>query len=221
MCAPQPALMVRLPLLRRGSLVDKLVRCMSVSVLTTVISMTVLLTLTIGLGFPAWLANIAACAVGTGPSYFLNRRWVWRKSTVSDPWREVLPFWVLSFSGLVLSTVVVSVADSWALTANASSLARSVVLVTSEIAAYGLLWIGQFLILDRVLFSAGDDAGPGAGSTANLKQTLSPAEPGAFTMRTDDAVLVGPTRRSKHEPHGHDHTPEHATAEWRPRPDWA
>lgn len=195
---------------------------MSVSVLTTVISMTVLLTLTVGLGTPAWLANIVACAVGTVPSYSLNRRWVWGKSSASHPWREVLPFWVISFSGLVLSTVVVSVADSWALTADASPLARSIVLVTSEIAAYGLLWVGQFLILDRVLFAADDEGSPdGRRSTANLKETLSTAEPAAITMRRNEAVLVGPTRRSKHEPHGHEHTPHRSAPDWGTRPDWA
>jgi putative flippase GtrA len=175
--------MKRRPTLRRGSLIDRLARCMSVSILTSVLSMSVLLAMTIGLGTPAWFANVTACAIGTVPSYRLNRRWVWGKDTTSDPWREVLPFWVISFAGLVLSTAVVSVADAWAARTGAGPLARSIVLVGAEIGAYGLLWVGQFLLLDRVLFAA-------STSTANPKQTLRTLAPEPHTMTFMDTVLA-------------------------------
>jgi putative flippase GtrA len=50
------------------------------------------------------VANVLATAVGTVRSYVLNRRWVWGRDGASDLWREVVPFWIPSFSGLVLST---------------------------------------------------------------------------------------------------------------------
>lgn len=41
-------------------------------------------------------ANIVAGV----PSYILNRRWVWGKSGRSHWWREILPFWVMSLTGI-------------------------------------------------------------------------------------------------------------------------
>ena len=87
------------------TLVMRLARCMGVSVITTIISVTTLAAATLGLGMEAWVANVLATAVATVPSYHLNRRWTWGKRGESDLWRELAPFWVLSFAGLVLSTV--------------------------------------------------------------------------------------------------------------------
>src|SRR5213080_1599719 len=68
---------------------------------------------TAAFGIPAWFANVIATSLATGPSYYLNRRWTWGKTDASDPWREVLPFWILSFAGLALSTIAVGVTDAW------------------------------------------------------------------------------------------------------------
>ena len=100
----------------------------------------------------AWMANVVATGVGTGPSYVLNRRWVWAQRGASHPWREVAPFWGMSFAGLALSTAAVAVADAWAASAGLTGAARSVALLLANAAAFGSLWVGQFLVLDRVLF---------------------------------------------------------------------
>ena len=86
---------------------------MGVSVITTIISLTMLAAATAGFGLEAWMANVLATAVATVPSYHLNRRWTWGKRDASDLWREVMPFWVLSFAGLVLSTIAVALTDRW------------------------------------------------------------------------------------------------------------
>jgi putative flippase GtrA len=139
--------------LRRGTLLDRLARCMTVSVFTTLLSLSVLVGLTAGFGVTAWVANVVATAVGTVPSYELNRRWVWGRREQSSLSREVLPFWVLSFSGLVLSTVSVALADRWARHAALTGFARSAALVLANVGAFGVLWVAQFLLLDRVLFA--------------------------------------------------------------------
>ena len=87
---------------------------MGVSVITTVISLVTIVIATAGFGIGAALANIIATTIATIPSYHLNRRWTWGRKDRSNPLREVLPFWVLSFAGLALSTLTVSIADSWA-----------------------------------------------------------------------------------------------------------
>ena len=144
--------------LGRGSLVQRVRRCLSVSVVTTIISVTTLLTATAFFGIEAWIANIIATSVATVPSYHLNRRWTWGRTEASDPLREVLPFWVLSFAGLALSTLTVSIADSWAYRAHLAPALHTGAILVGHLGGFGLLWIFQFILLDRVLFARGEQA---------------------------------------------------------------
>jgi putative flippase GtrA len=100
---------------------------------------------------PGW-ANVVATAVGTVPSFELNRRWVWHKVGRRSLTTEVVPFWVLSFSGLALSTVAVAAAADWATTAKLEDTARTLAVEGAHLAGFGVLWIVQFLVLDRFLF---------------------------------------------------------------------
>lgn len=138
----------------RRTLFQKLTRCMSVSVVTTVISVMTLGIATAVFGVAAWLANVLATSLATGPSYHLNRRWTWGRRDASDPWRELLPFWVLSFAGLALSTLAVGLADSWAAGAHISGPMLTGVLLTAHLSGFGALWVVQFVLLDRLLFAA-------------------------------------------------------------------
>jgi putative flippase GtrA len=125
---------------------------MGVSVITTIISVTTLAAATLGLGMEAWAANVLATAVATVPSYHLNRRWTWGKRGESDLWRELAPFWVLSFAGLVLSTVAVALSDSWLHGAHLGEPLRTFVILMAHLSGFGILWVAQFALLERVLF---------------------------------------------------------------------
>jgi putative flippase GtrA len=137
----------------RGSLVQRVRRCLSVSVVTTVISVSTLVVATLVFGVEAWIANVIATSIATVPSYSLNRRWTWGKTDKSDPLREVLPFWILAFLGLALSTVTVGIADSWASHAQLPSVLHLGAILVGHLGGFGLLWVAQFIILDRVLFA--------------------------------------------------------------------
>lgn len=138
----------------RPGLVGRLTRCMGVSIITTVISVTILAATTAGLGWAAWVANVTATAVATVPSYHLNRRWTWGKRDASSLWREIAPFWVLSFAGLVLSTIAVALTASWTSGAHLSPpLLHTVVLVAAHLSGFGILWVAQFVLLEKVLFA--------------------------------------------------------------------
>ena len=141
---------------RSRSLAQRITRCMSVSVVTTVISLFTLATATAVFGMTAWVANVIATAVATVPSYSLNRRWTWGRTGASDPLREVVPFWVLSFSGLALSTISVAATDTWAAGAHLAPPVHTVTLLVAHLSGFGILWVAQFILLDRVLF--GSDA---------------------------------------------------------------
>ncbi len=127
-------------------------RYASVSLVATATSLTVLGVLVSTTTIPAGVANVLATAVGTFPSFELNRRWVWRRTGRRSVRAEVVPFWLLSLAGLATSTLAVSVAASWAASAGLDGAARTAVIEAANVAAWGSLWVAQFVILDRILF---------------------------------------------------------------------
>lgn len=129
----------------------KLLRYGAVSVVSTVVGMTVLGALVATRALtPGW-ANVVATAVGTVPSFELNRRWVWGRTGRRSLGAEVTPFVALSFTGLALSTLAVSVAGH--LADDLSGLVRTAAVEAASVGAFGSLWIVQFLLLDRLLFA--------------------------------------------------------------------
>ena len=128
----------------------RVVRCFCVSVGTTLLSAVVLVALALGLGVSAGIANVIAVCCGIVPSYVANRRWVWKREGRGSLTREVLPFWVLSLTGLAVSTI--AVARVAALTSTWTSSARAVALPVANLSVFAALWVVQFFLLDRVIF---------------------------------------------------------------------
>jgi putative flippase GtrA len=136
------------------TLVQKLSRCASVSVITTVISLSTLTIATAGLGVAAWVANVLAVCIATVPSYSLNRRWTWGLTGPSDFRRQVVPFWALAFAGLLLSTLAVELTQVSGLeAAMPSPLLATGAVLAAHLSGYAMLWVVQFIVLDRVLFA--------------------------------------------------------------------
>jgi len=122
----------------------RLVKYTLVSVVSVAVTQVVLLFCYVLVGWSGSTSNIAAVLVGAIPSYVLNRYWAWQKRGRNHLLKEVVPYWALAFLGLVASTVAVDVADDrWgtALAVNAASLF-----------AFGALWLGKFVIFNKVLF---------------------------------------------------------------------
>jgi putative flippase GtrA len=122
----------------------KPVRYSLVSVVAVGVSQLVLVTCSGLLHWSAVPANVAAVAIGSIPSYTLNRRWVWGKQGPNHLLRELLPFWALAFLGLVFSSVLVHVAVQW----NDSTVVAS----AANLTAFGILWVVKYLLLDSLLF---------------------------------------------------------------------
>ena len=59
---------------------------------------------------PTW-SNVAAVMLTAVPVFFLNKLWVWSADGKVSLRREVLPFWVFTAAGLLLSTGLVALAD--------------------------------------------------------------------------------------------------------------
>lgn len=129
----------------------KLVKYASVSIISTICSQVVLL-LTFGVFrvMSEVPANILANVIATVPSYWLNRRWVWGKGGKSHLWREVVPFWVLSFVGLGFSSLAVWGAGAFARDHHLSHAATSVLVNVANLVSFGILWIAKFVIYERL-----------------------------------------------------------------------
>lgn len=129
----------------------KMIRYMLVSVVSTAVSLGVL-----GLVFGVvhlWSevpSAVFANAVATVPSYYLNRQWAWGKTGRSHMVKEVLPFWLASFAGLALSTGAAALAHDFSVSHHLHHLGRTVVVLGANLVAYGLLWIGKFLLFNQL-----------------------------------------------------------------------
>ena len=135
----------------------KLVRYTMVSVISVIVSE---LTLAFCFGVLHWAArwsNVTAVAVATVPSYELNRKWAWGKHGKSHLWKEVVPFWVLAFIGLAFSTWSADYAETYAKSHHYSHGAQTIVVAGAALAAFGVLWVGKFIIFNKVLFKTDPD----------------------------------------------------------------
>lgn len=97
------------------------------------------------LDWPAGAANITAVAISTGPTYYISRHWVWQKRGKHSLGAEVIPFWVMTFLGLLLSTVIVVLLER-------QYPDTKILVNVGNIMGFGLLWVAKFFVLDRVLF---------------------------------------------------------------------
>jgi putative flippase GtrA len=134
----------------------RVVRSLGVSTLTTILSASILVGLTVGLGVPAAVANVVAVCCGIAPSYAWNRRWVWGRDGRGSALREAAPFWALSIAALIASTV--AVARVAAITAAWPTSWRALALPLANLAVYGSLWVVQFLLCDRVIFRSSPES---------------------------------------------------------------
>jgi putative flippase GtrA len=138
----------------RMGVMTKFVRYAGVSAISTFVSLTILGILVASGEMSAAWANVAATVAGTIPSFELNRRWVWNRTGPRSLLREVGPFSALSMLSLALSTLAVGATAGWVAGLHADATIATLVAETAHLGTFGLLWIVQYLLLDRLLFRA-------------------------------------------------------------------
>ncbi len=133
----------------------KAIKYSAVSAITVALSQIILFVL-FGLvrKWSATTCNVVATATTAIPGYYLNRAWVWGKSGRSHFMKEVTPFWVLTFLGLVLSLIAVSYAHSFAQHLGLSHIVDAIFVNLASLGAFGILWIGKYMIFNRFLFGS-------------------------------------------------------------------
>lgn len=142
----------------------RLLRYSAVSIVGIVATQALLYALHVGAEVAATPANAAAVCTVSVPAYFANRRWVWGREGRHSVRREVVPFWVFTLAGLVVSTAAVDavtrrVSAPWA--ENAAS-----------VGAFGALWVAKYLVLDRLVFGIAHPASPRGADAEDLGELL-------------------------------------------------
>jgi putative flippase GtrA len=133
----------------------KLIKYSAVSIISTAVSqVTLLLTFGVFKLMSEVPANLAANVLATIPSYTLNRRWVWGKGGKSHLWREVVPFWVLSFIGLAVSSLAVWGAGNFSTHHHLHHLATSVLVNAANLTSFAVLWVGKFIVYNKLFHIA-------------------------------------------------------------------
>ena len=131
----------------------KLLRYSAASVVSVCVSVVFLVLFDGVLGWPAVLSSTLATAIATVPSYELNRKWAWGRSGKSHLWKEVAPFWALAFLGWLCSTVSVDAVEAYAKHHHYGHLLKTFVVTVVYVGAFGILWVGKFVIFNKVLFA--------------------------------------------------------------------
>lgn len=122
----------------------KIIRFGLVSVVVSSVSIFLLYALDNWAGWEEWTANLLAVNVGAVPAYVLNRYWVWRKTGRNRVFGEIIPFWVVTIAGMILSTLAVNAASArWE---------HSWIPIAANLLSYFSLWAFKFFVLDHFVF---------------------------------------------------------------------
>jgi putative flippase GtrA len=136
----------RLRSLYEKPLVHKFFKYSMTSVVGVILGQSLILFFASGLEWSWGWANFWAVAISTVPTYYMSRQWVWQKSGKSSLYAEVIPFWAMTFLGLLLSTIAVVWLEHHYpdnhLLAN-----------LGNVIGFGVLWLAKFFVLDRLLFN--------------------------------------------------------------------
>lgn len=98
------------------------------------------------MGVEPVLANLLSTTLNTVLVFIANRRYVWNVDGNISLRREVVPFALLALAGLALSTVFVWV--------TAETIGEGLWVNAANLAAFGIVWLARFFIIDRWIYAA-------------------------------------------------------------------
>ncbi len=130
----------------------RVIRYLTVSVVSVVFGQVMLFVLYAGLGWRARSANMVAFVLASIPSYWLNRTWTWGRTGRSHLLKEVVPFWVITVVGLLLSTWVAGVAEPVAIRTTDSRPAQALLVGAMILGSFAVVWVAKFALFHLALF---------------------------------------------------------------------
>ncbi len=105
------------------------------------------------LKWSAAASNIASFVPAGLVAYWLHRHWTWRRTGQSALWTQLVPYWLIAFLSLVLSTLTVDAiaSASWRFTNR--RIIVTLFVMTGAFVVNGMFWIIKYLVFDHYLFS--------------------------------------------------------------------
>ncbi len=125
-----------------------LARYLLVSMFNIAAHQSVLFVLNKVMGWPGGWANACAALLVSIPAYFLSRNWVWEVDGDHDLRSQVVPFWIITIVGLVVSTAFAAAAEG--------AFGNGLPVNIASLFGYFVVWVGKFFLLDR-LFASSDE----------------------------------------------------------------
>lgn len=136
----------------RGSGGQKLFRYSVASFVAVIVSEICLVVFNGVVGLSAVVASSLATSIAAIPNYYMNRKWAWGKHGRSHLLKEVLPFWALAFAGWAFSTFSVYLMEHYAKQQHLSHALTTALVAIVYVAAFGVLWVGKFVIFNKLMF---------------------------------------------------------------------
>ena len=99
-------------------------------------------------------ANFAAVTIVSIPMFMLNKYWVWGKRGRAHMRREVIPFWLFTVAGWVLSTLAVAWVVNLTKDPDVAHLEHGnrIAVQAASLSGFGVLWVLKYLFLDKIMF---------------------------------------------------------------------
>ena len=130
----------------------RMIRYASTSLICVAITQVLIIVFYRGAQWTEVESNLAATMLTSVPAYLLNKYWVWGKRGRPHMRREVIPFWLFTVAGWILSTVTVALASDHVGTPH--SILRTLAVMAASIAGFGILWVLKYLFLDKIMFGS-------------------------------------------------------------------
>lgn len=101
-------------------------------------------------------ANFVAVTLTAFPAFLLNKYWVWGKRGKAHFRREVLPFWLFTVAGLILSSITVAIVVAATKDPNNPDLVNGnpYAVQFANIVGFGILWVLKYMFLDKIMFGS-------------------------------------------------------------------
>lgn len=96
-------------------------------------------------------SNLASTMLTSIPAFILNKYWVWGKRGKAHLRREVLPFWLFTVAGWIISTGMVALVTN---IAGNNETEKTILVMAANIMGFGTLWVLKYIFLDKIMFGA-------------------------------------------------------------------
>lgn len=99
-----------------------------------------------------WVAaSVASAAILTVPNFFANKYLVWRETSRDNLRTQMIVFWVAAMLGVTFATGLTYLVDAMI---SSHGMVEKVGVFFAQLAGFGIVWLGRYVILDRWIFKA-------------------------------------------------------------------